>query len=242
MSRKKAKVKKEPLETVTSKDSDRIDNTSNTIIDSNTNLEEMQEKSTDKSVERTRNFAFLVYPDSAPDNWRDVLDNAHVECLISPLHDKDVNPDGTQKKPHWHVMVMFSSVKTRKQASVLRDAVGGVGWENVASTRGYARYLCHLDNPEKAQYNQEDIVELGGADYSDIIRRATDTVKAVREMMKYIRDNDIMFYSDFVDYCVENRPEWFESLVNHNTYAVYTYIKARSKKLELIERMNFKKN
>lgn len=201
-----------------------------------------QEKSPDKSGERTRNFAFLVYPDSAPPEWRETLSEAHVECLISPLHDKDVNPDGSQKKPHWHVMVMFSSVKTRKQAAELRDAVGGVGWENVASARGYARYLCHLDNPEKAQYSPEDVVELGGADYSDVTRRATDAVKAVREMMRYIRENNVMFYSDFVDYCADERPEWFESLVTRNTYAVYTYIKARSKKADIYERNNIAVN
>lgn len=195
-----------------------------------------QGKSPDKSGERTRNFAFLVYPDSAPPEWRETLSEAHVECLISPLHDKDVNPDGSQKKPHWHVMVMYSSVKTKKQAAELRDAVGGVGWENVASARGYARYLCHLDNPEKAQYSPEDVVEMGGADYSDVTRRATDAVKAVREMMRYIRENDVQFYSDFVDYCADERPDWFESLVTRNTYAVYTYIKARSKKAEICER------
>lgn len=195
-----------------------------------------QKKTNDASGERTRNFAFLVYPDSAAPNWRETLNDAHVECFISPLHDRDVNPDGDLKKPHWHVMVMFSSVKTRKQASVIRDAVGGVGWENVASARGYARYLCHLDNPEKAQYDVEDVVELGGADYSDVIRRATDAVKSVREMMRYIRENNVMFYSDFVDYCADERPEWFEALVTRNTYAVYTYIKARSKKLDILSR------
>lgn len=199
-------------------------------------------KDADKSAERTRNFAFLVYPDSAPADWRETLNDAHVECLISPLHDKDVNSDGTAKKAHWHVMVMYSSVKTRKQAAELRDAVGGVGWENVASARGYARYLCHLDNPEKAQYSPEDVVELGGADYSDVIRRATDAVKAVSEMMRYICDNNVLFYSDFVDYCRDERPEWFEALVTRNTYAVYTYIKARSKKAEICGRELFAVN
>ena len=197
---------------------------------------ENQEKTPDKSGERTRNFAFLVYPDSALADWRETLNEAHVECFISPLHDKDVNPDGSQKKPHWHVMVMYSSVKTKKQAAELRDAIGGVGWENVASARGYARYLCHLDNPEKAQYSPEDVVELGGADYADVIRRATDAVKAVSEMMCYIRENNVLFYSDFVDYCADERPDWFESLVTRNTYAVYTYIKARSKKAEICAR------
>ena len=54
--------------------------------------------------------------------------------------------------------------------------------------------------------------------------------------MRYIRENIVFFYSDFVDYCADERPDWFESLVTRNTYAVYTYIKARSKKEEICAR------
>ena len=177
---------------------------------------------------RTRNYAFIVYPDSAPADWRERLSDEHVECLISPLHDKDVNPDGTPKKPHYHVLVLYSSVKTEEQANELRDKVGGVGRENVASARGYARYLCHLDNPEKAQYNPEDVIELGGADYQEITRRSADGVKLVGEMIDCIEENDFIWYDEFMRYCRHEKPEWFDALVTRNTYAVYTYMKSRS--------------
>lgn len=238
MSRKKKLLEtaeKEPSEAGTPKGSDgSIDNNSFSV-NSTTKKSDLQEE-TDDSKDRTRNFAFLVYPDSAPEDWREILTSFHVEVLISPLHDKDVNPDGSQKKPHWHVMVMFSSVKTKKQAAVIRDAVGGVGWENVASARGYARYLCHLDNPEKHRYDENDVVEMGGADYQETIRRIADGVKLLREMMDYIRENNVYFYSDFVDYCNAEKPEWFEAIVTRYTYTVYTYIKARGKKLDRMER------
>ncbi|HDT7711324.1 TPA: replication protein, partial [Enterococcus faecium] len=47
--------------------------------------------------ERTRNWTFVVYPESAPENWREFLDELHVPWVESPLHDKDVNPDGELK-------------------------------------------------------------------------------------------------------------------------------------------------
>src|SRR5699024_11179639 len=53
--------------------------------------------------ERTRNWTFVVYPESAPEDWREIIDDLHVPWIESPLHDKDVNPDGEIKKPHWHV-------------------------------------------------------------------------------------------------------------------------------------------
>lgn len=38
---------------------------------------------------RTRNFATIVYPESAPENWKSILENEIVPALISPLHDKE---------------------------------------------------------------------------------------------------------------------------------------------------------
>ena len=50
-----------------------------------------------KKDDRARTWTFIVYPESAPQNWRELLDECHVSWVESPLHDKDVNPDGTVK-------------------------------------------------------------------------------------------------------------------------------------------------
>ena len=99
---------------------------------------------------RRRVFATVVYPESSPDNWRQIIDDYHVPVLISPLHDKDINNgSGDLKKPHYHVMFMFDGKKSDDQWNDIKSSFGGVGTERIESTRGYARYLCHLDNPEK---------------------------------------------------------------------------------------------
>lgn len=237
MPKTKAKAKKEPPTAATVSGSGSLDRTSSSTVNSTTKMSGNQGKSAVDEKVRTRVFAFILYADSAPADWRDILTQWHTEILVSPYHDQDVNPDGTPKKPHWHVMVMFPSVKTYVQAAEIRDSVNGVGWENVASSRGYARYLCHMDNPEKAQYDPEDVLELSGADYAETIRRVSDSIRIVATMQDFIADNNIMFYSDFADYCRENEPEWFEALVTRYTYTIYTYIKARCKKAELCDRM-----
>ena len=38
---------------------------------------------------RTRNFATVVYPESAPDDWQEILSQQFVPAFISPLHDKE---------------------------------------------------------------------------------------------------------------------------------------------------------
>ena len=54
---------------------------------------------------RTRNYGTVVYPESAPSDWISRLQEQLVPALISPLHDRDINSDGTIKKPHFHVMI-----------------------------------------------------------------------------------------------------------------------------------------
>ena len=56
-----------------------------------------EEKKGSSGAGRTRVYAILVYEDSAPDDWRERLTQEHVAALISPYHDKAVNPDGSQK-------------------------------------------------------------------------------------------------------------------------------------------------
>ena len=51
-----------------------------------------------------------MYPESAPENWREILADLHIPVLISPLHDKDVTPDGEIKKAHYHVIIMYGGV------------------------------------------------------------------------------------------------------------------------------------
>lgn len=35
---------------------------------------------------RTRNFATVVYPESAPDNWKGILEEQCIPAFISPLN------------------------------------------------------------------------------------------------------------------------------------------------------------
>lgn len=181
---------------------------------------------------RTRNYAIVVYPDSAPPDWRDRLSGEHVQALISPLHDQDTNPDGTPKKPHYHVMVMYDSVKTQEQVDELWDRVLGPNrvkhYETVNSTRGYARYLCHKDNPEKAQYSDEDVTALGGADYQDLIQLATDDRSTLRMVFAYIREHGIRYYDELIDACMEDgMHSMFALITEKRTLAVTSYLKAR---------------
>lgn len=175
---------------------------------------------------RTRNFATVVYPESAPEDWQEILSQQHIPCFISPLHDRDINPGGEPKKPHYHVMLMYENVKTVEQAKAVFDQIGGVGLEIVQSIRGYARYLCHLDNPEKARYREEDVRCLGGADFAGVIGLAIDKYKAISEMTDYCRMNQVYSYAVLFDYAKEERFDWYRVLCDSGTLVVKEYLKS----------------
>lgn len=180
---------------------------------------------------RVRNFATVVYPESAPEDWQEVLAMQFVPAFISPLHCDDFNPTGEKKKDHYHVMIMFDGVKTVEQAKEVFERIGGVGCEVVQSMRGYARYLCHLDNPEKAQYEPEKVRCLCGADYISVIGLVLDKYKALKEMMEFVRKNDIDSYADLADYASLERMDWFRVLADNGTVFMKEYMKSRSWKI-----------
>ena len=177
---------------------------------------------------RVRNFATVVYPESAPEDWKEILSQQFVPCFISPLHDKDLNPTGEPKKPHYHVIVMYEGKKSLDQAKDLFDMFGGVGCEVIQSIRGYARYLCHLDNPEKAQYLPDEVRSLCGADYSATIGLVTDKYKAIDEIMDFCDEKGIYSYRDLMQYCRKERRDWFRVLCDNGSYVVLEYLKSAS--------------
>lgn len=178
---------------------------------------------------RSRGFAFVVYPDSAPENWRDVLDNEHIQWAESPLHDQDVDPGtGELKKPHWHVVVCFEGVKTHDQVKKIIEPLKCSIPIALNSVRGMIRYFCHLDNPEKHQYPTDMIIAHGGLDVQDLLRLSSSARYAIiRKMCSYVRDNNICEFFELMDYAAEYHMEdWFPLLCDNSAYIVNQYIKS----------------
>lgn len=183
-----------------------------------------------RSDSRTRNYVGIVYPESAYPNWQEILADECVPAVISPLHDKDINPGTDEpKKPHYHVMICFGSVKTHKQAQAIFDklSVKGVQCKAVSSVSGQARYLIHMDNPEKYQYKAEDVVSLNGADWSSMVMTSTDVFKTMKEICEYCRKNRIFSYSDLCDFTMQNNFDWFRIISSHTVF-FKEYLKSRS--------------
>lgn len=177
---------------------------------------------------RTRNYATVVYPESAPSDWKVLLQEQCVPAFISPIHNRDINADGTIKKEHYHVMIMFDGVKTKEQAGEVFSVIGGVGIEPIKCVRAYARYLCHLDenSADKTKYEIEDVISCAGADYYSMISMATDKYTAIGEMIDFIIENSIISYAELLLYAKNNRMDWFRVLCDNGTLPMMHFIKS----------------
>lgn len=172
-----------------------------------------------------RNYATVLYPESAADNWLQILQELHIKILISPLHDKDVDEDGVVKKEHYHIMYVFDGKKTERQVREINELIGSVGLERVNSLKGYARYLCHLDEKDKVKYPISEVQALGGINYEETIKEASDKYKISQEILSFCKEHGIIAYCDIVDYAIEHNMEWYIQLID-NPHVFINYLKS----------------
>ena len=60
-----------------------------------------------KTQIKKSSWGFVIYPESSPTNWRDLLIESGIACAVSPLHDMDIDNEetGELKKPHYHILL-----------------------------------------------------------------------------------------------------------------------------------------
>jgi len=172
--------------------------------------------------ERYRTWAGIIYEESAPENLARVIESLHMPIILSPLHCDDVKDDGTKKKPHWHFIAFADNPQSMKAMMGLLEPlhVGGGKLEHVISTPSYTRYLCHMDNPEKAQYSPDDVRCFGGA-VADFDKPASKSQERelMRDITRFVLDNGICEYADLLEVILNSEQyEWADWVSTHTIH------------------------
>lgn len=156
---------------------------------------------------KKRYWAFVLYPESAPQDWKDKLQLTGLPMAISPLHNFDVDPTGEVKKEHYHIILCYSGPTTFNAVKTLTvDTLNATIPQPLESIKGYYRYLTHKDNPDKYQYNDEDIIHLNGFDLFEFINvSGLDRTKLKVEVIKDIKKNNILEYSQLIDFYINEK-------------------------------------
>lgn len=179
-------------------------------------------------MEKERYWTFIMYPDSRPDNWKEILQETGLQIGISPLHDKDKNADETQKKEHYHVLLTFQGPTTYKRVAKLIEPINGTIPKRVVSPIGMIRYFTHKDNPEKAQYNEEEIISINGFDVKEFNGITKTMEKALKEaIIDLIRIKDIYEYSELIEYLKNEDMKDMLDIATNKTIFINTYITSR---------------
>lgn len=190
----------------------------------------MGEKSSKKVVKK-RNWAFVLYPESAPENWRELLQETGLQCCISPLHDKDINANGEPKKAHYHIILVYSGPTSFNVVKALCESLNQPIPQALEQVRGYYRYLTHKDNPEKAQYSDDDISYINGFNISDFVELTRSEVNSIiLRLQQIIRDADIIEYSDFLDLLADSQMNTEFEVASTHTILFDRYITSRRHK------------
>lgn len=163
---------------------------------------------------KSRFWSFIVYPESVVEDWKNILIEMGCVFAISPLHDRDLNPTGETKKPHYHILLQFEGPTTYNNVKEnICDLIGGTIPKKVISMRGYYRYLTHMDNPEKAQYDIKAVECYGGFKCELTTSEITFIMSCI---VDDIEKNNIIEFSDLINfYIAMGDYDRFEIVSNH---------------------------
>ena len=170
----------------------------------------------------------VLYPESAPHDWRTEIQLTGIVAAVSPLHDQDVNPTGERKKPHYHVILTYPGPTTFNAVKRLTDALKQPIPQPLDSIEGYYRYFTHKDNPEKAQYSDLQIESINGFDITAFVELTKKQVQELKiKIQKIVREMDFTEYAQLMDYLLDNELYAEYEIACNHTYFFNSYISSR---------------
>lgn len=174
---------------------------------------------------KKRNWTFVLYPESAPEDWRERIKISGLMAAISPLHDKDINPTGEAKKAHYHILLVYSGPTTYNAVAKFTASLNATIPQALESVRGMYRYFTHKDNPEKYQYQETEIRSLNGFNIADLVELTKSEVNELKaKILKLIREVGIVEYASLIDFLVDNGMTAEYDVAINNTFFFNTYI------------------
>lgn len=182
-----------------------------------------------KSDLKKRNWTMVLYNDSCAKDWEEYLNTTGIPYAYA-YHDQDKTELGEHKKNHYHILICYDGPTTYNSAKELADRVGAANGviQPVGSVRGMVRYFCHLDNPDKHQYNESIIQCRNGFDPKDYFSLTVSQQKAFkRKVTEFIRDNQIEEYGELIDTLMDSDEMDMYDVATQNVFYFTQYIKSK---------------
>ena len=138
----------------------------------------------------------------------------------------------------YHVVLCFNGPTTYKRVEEITNYLNATIPKRVMSLIGVVRYLTHKDNPEKAQYNEEEIVTMNGLDINEIDGMTTTMVETMkRAIIDLIRNLEMYEYATLIEYLRDNDMQDMLKVASNNTMFINSYLKSRKGRIQEKEKI-----
>ena len=174
---------------------------------------------------RSNKWAFLLYQESAPENYLDILEEMHIPFVLSPWHDKDINKEtGEFKKAHKHGVLFFESLKSYTQVSeLLTEKLNTPSHvEVVMSPRGMYDYFIHAENPNKTLYNIDEIESGCGFELEQFLI-TNNNEEYLSTVIDIIEERNFTEFNNLVRYARVENPSLLNLIID-KTYFFAKYL------------------
>ena len=177
---------------------------------------------------RSNKWAFLIYEESTPSNYRDILEQMHIPYILSPWHNQDIERStGEIKKSHKHGALFFDSLKSYSQISeLLQQHLNTPSHiEIIMSPKGMFDYFIHASNPDKTPYDVNDIESGCGFDLNKFLLNQGQS-EVFSNIIDMIEDQDFIEFQDLVMYARQHHLSYLD-LIIQRTYFFAKYLDSR---------------
>ena len=195
---------------------------------------------------RARNWAFIVYPSECHSDWLEKLKILQVPCAVSPLHTP------TDEKPHHHILICGdkkSAEQIRNEVCIClgekteidgKESIKGVTLpQKVLNLKSSVRYLLHLDDKDKQQFENEEIKCFGGFNADKyLIDEKEKKYNGIKGVITIIKENAFNSLLELLEYLGQNHDDLFQVCVDNAYLATqlvnYTKNDRKMKKNNLV--------
>lgn len=173
----------------------------------------------EKSQAKSTYFTFLLYPESIPDNWIELLESTNLQMAISPLHNKDktekkelLEQGQEYKKEHYHVIYIAKNAITPEAVRnrikrLLGDKSVNMVQPIATSVVNAYLYLTHESKDaiakKKHVYDKKDIIHLNNFDVDRFemfdVHEKRDMINSIVEIVKSLELTNVIELAEFFD-------------------------------------------
>ena len=189
---------------------------------------------------KSKYWGALSWADSEPADIFDRVKACNIEACCN-LHDKDFNElatpilytdeelqPGQAKKVHRHWIFAFPNTTTENHAKeIIQKITNGNPPIAISNIKGAFAYLTHKHDPDKYQYNEEDIQYFNGFVPENYISLGAGEEDAAFQAIEAICDRfGIEEYSELIKHLQDNNPDLARFARNH-TLHLNSYVRSK---------------